>query len=78
MIYNLRAIKNDFFDMHDFDKEKTVLFNCFEISTDMHFASLFFLNERTITILLLIVHLKCTVVHYANLNSSSINKPYLI
>ena len=23
------------------------------------------------------IHLKCTVVHYASLNSSSINKPYL-
>ena len=23
------------------------------------------------------IHLKCVVVHYANINSSSINKPYL-
>ena len=49
----------------------------FEISTEIHYVSSFFLNERNITISLLMIHLKCTVVHYANLNSSSINKPYL-
>ena len=49
----------------------------FEISMEMHFDSLFFLNERNITASLLMIHLKCTVVHYANLNSSSLNKPYL-
>ena len=49
----------------------------FSICTDMHFVSLFFLNERNITTSLLMIHLKCTVVHYANLNSSSKNKPFL-
>ena len=49
----------------------------FEICRDMHFVSLFFLNERNITISLLMIHLKCTVVNYANLNSSSRNKPFL-
>ena len=48
-----------------------------EISTEIHFVSLFFLNERNIATSLLIIHLKCTAVHYANLNSNSINKPYL-
>ena len=43
---------------------------------EMHFVSLFFLNERTITTSLLRIHLKCTFVHYVNLNSSFINKPY--
>ena len=43
----------------------------------MHFISLFFLNKRNITTFLLMIHLKCTVVHYVNLNSSSINKPFL-
>ena len=43
---------------------------------EMHFVSLFFLNERTITTSLLMIHLKCTFVHYVNLNSSFINKPY--
>ena len=43
----------------------------------MHFVSLFFLNERNITSSLLMIHLKCAVVNYANLNSSSINKTYL-
>ena len=43
----------------------------------MHFVSLFFLNKRKITTSLLMIHLKCTVVHYANLNSSSRNKPFL-
>ena len=36
-----------------------------------------FLKERNITTSLLIIHLKCTVVHYANLNSSFTNKPFL-
>ena len=43
----------------------------------MRFISLFLLNERNITTSLLMIHLKCTVVYYANLNSSFINKPYL-
>ena len=38
---------------------------------------LFFLNERNIGTSLLMIHLKCTVAHYTNLNSSSINKHYL-
>ena len=33
----------------------------------MHFVSLFFLNERNITTPLLMIHLKPTSVHYANL-----------
>ena len=44
---------------------------------EMLFVSLFFLHERNITNSFLIIHLKCTAVHYANLNSNSINKPYL-
>ena len=44
----------------------------------MHFVSLFFPNERNITASFLMIHLKCTVVHYANLKSSSIKKPFLI
>ena len=43
----------------------------------MHVVSLIFLNERNFTASPLMVDLKCTVVHYANLNSSSIKKPYL-
>ena len=61
------------FDLHTFDNETTI----FEISIEMHFVSLFFLNERNITTSLLMIHLKYPVVNYANLNSSSINKPYL-
>ena len=49
----------------------------FEVSTEMHFVSLFFLNIRNIVTSLLIVLLKCTAVDYANPNSSSINKSYL-
>ena len=37
----------------------------------------FFLNERNITTSLLMVHLTCTVMHYSNLNSNSINKLFL-
>ena len=36
-----------------------------------------FLNKRNITTSLLMIHFKCIVMHYANLNSSSISKPYL-
>ena len=64
-------------DLHIFDKETAALLNFFEICTEMHFVSLFFLNERNITTSLLMIHLKCTVVHYSNLNSNSINKPFL-
>ena len=44
---------------------------------EMHFVFLFYLNERNITISLMMIHLKFTVKRYANLNSSSINKLYL-
>ena len=43
----------------------------------MHFVSLFFLNKRNIATSLLMIHLKGAAVHYANLNSSSMNEPYL-
>ena len=45
----------------------------------MLFVSLVFLNERNITtsFLILMIRLKCTTVHYANLNLSTINKPFL-
>ena len=65
------------FDLHTFDNETTALLKFFEICTEMHFVSLFFLNERNITTSILIIHLKCTVLHYANPNSSSINQLYL-
>ena len=41
----------------------TVLLKSFEISTEMYFVVLFFLNERNITSSLLMRHLKCAVVH---------------
>ena len=41
------------------------------------FCFFIFLNERNITTSHLMIHLKCTVVHHANLNSSSKNKPHL-
>ena len=56
-------------DLHTFDNETTALLKWFEISTEMQFV-LFLLNERNITTSLLIIHLKCTVAHFANLNSS--------
>ena len=64
------------FNLYIFDKE-TALLIFFGICTEMNFVSLFFLNERNITTSLLMIHLKCTFVHYANLNSSSLNKPFL-
>ena len=65
------------FDLHIFYNETTILLKFFEISKEMHFVSLFFLNERNITTSLAMIHLKCTVAHFANVNSSSINKLYL-
>ena len=38
-------VKN-IFDLHTFDNEKTDLLKLFEISTERHFVSLFFLNEE--------------------------------
>ena len=64
------------FDLHICDKETAALSFFFEICTDMHFI-FFFQHWRNITTSLLMMHLKCTVVHYANLNSSSKNKPFL-
>ena len=52
-------------------------FKNFLISTEIQFVSLFFLNEQNIATSFLVIHLKCSVVHYANLNSSSKNKLYL-
>ena len=57
--------------------ETAALLSLFEICTEMHFVSLFFPKERNITTSLLMIHLKCAVVHYANLNSSSRNKWFL-
>ena len=65
------------FNLYIFDKETAALLIFFGICTEMNFVSLFFLNERNITTSLLMIHLKCTFVHYANLNSSSLNKPFL-
>ena len=70
------ATSQIYFDLHAFDNETTALLNFFEISMEIHFLSLFFLNERKVATSLLMIHLKCTVVHYANLNSSSINKKF--
>ena len=60
-------VKN-IFDLQFSDNETTTLSKSLEICMKMHFVSLFFLNERNI----LMIQLKCTVVHYVNLRSSSI------
>ena len=52
---------------------KSSLLIFFGLCSEMHFVSLFFLKKRNITRSLLMKHLKCTVVHYVNLNPSSIN-----
>ena len=52
------------FDLHTIDNETTTLLKFFENYTEMHFVSLLFLNERNITVSLLIIHLKCTVMRY--------------
>ena len=64
------------FDRYTFYDETTALLKFFEISMEMHFVTLFFLNESYIPTSLFMIHLKYNVVHYAYLNSSSIHKPY--
>ena len=59
-----------------FDNETAALLKISEICKEMHFDSLFFLNEANITTSFLIIYLKCTVVRYASLNSSPVNKPF--
>ena len=71
--YNVTNI----FDLLTFDNKTTALSKKFEISTEMHFVSSFSLNERNIATSLLIIHLKCAVARYVNLNSGFINMPYL-
>ena len=44
---------------------------------EMHFVSLFFLNERKIATSFLMTHLQFTVVHYADLNVRSLDKLFL-
>ena len=44
---------------------------------EMHFVSLFFLNERNIATSFLMTHLQCTAVHYADLNVRSLDKLFL-
>ena len=64
--------------LHIYDNETAALLFFF-----LKFAQIcilflyFFQNERNIKTSLLVVLLKCTVVHYANLNSSSKNKAFL-
>ena len=65
------------FSLNAFDNEMTTLLNFFEISTEMHFDSSVFLNTRNIATSLLMIYLKCTVVVYVYLNSSSKNKTNL-
>ena len=79
----LRVLSNwyhvtNIFDLLICDNETmALLLNFFEICTEMHFVSLFFSKWKKHYNLLLVVRLKCTVVHYANLNSSSKNKAFL-
>ena len=65
------------FDLYIFNNGTTALLKFFEILMEIHFVSLFFPNERNISTSLLMIQLKCTVVHFANQNSSPIKKPYL-
>ena len=58
------------FDLHTFDNQTTALLKVLKFS-------LVFVGEINITTSLLMIQLKYALVHYANLNSSSINKPYL-
>ena len=67
----------DIFYRHVFDNETTALLKNFEICTKMNYNH-DKKNKQTkkISTSFLIIDLKCTVEHYANLNSSPINKPF--
>ena len=64
------------FNLHIFEKGTAAIYSFSGICTEIRFVSLFLLNERNITTSLLVTHLKCTIVRYANLNLSSINKSF--
>ena len=74
-------LRHKCFDLHIFDNETMPLLNFLKIFMEMHFISLFFPNESNIATSLLMIHLKCTVVHYAIMQvahyANSANKPYL-
>ena len=76
-VYRKFYYVTNIFDLHIFDKETVAVLNFLEICIKKHFVSSFFLNEKSIKTSLLMIHLKYTVVHYSNLNSSSISKPFL-
>ena len=49
----------NFFNLYIFDNETMALSKIFQISTEMHFVFLFFVNERNIATLLWMIHSKC-------------------
>ena len=65
------------FDLHIFDNETRALLIFFWNLHRNAFCFFIFLTDRNITNSLLTIHLKCTVVPYANLNSSFLKKPFL-
>ena len=75
----LRILSNfcyvtNIFDLHIYDNETTAHLIFFKFVWICILFLYFFQNERNITTTILIIHLKCTVLHYANLKSSSKNK----
>ena len=52
-------------------------FKSFQNFHENAFCFFIFLKERNITTSLLVIHLKCAVMHYANLNLSTISKSFL-
>ena len=70
-------VLQNFFDLYFFHNETMAPLKFFEISTEILSLYLFEMKERNITTSLLKIYLKYAVVHYANLNSSTINKPDL-
>ena len=65
-------VKN-IFDLQIFGNETTAPLTFLKICIEIRFVSLFFLNERNITILLLMIHLKCAVLK-SSINRQSILK----
>ena len=72
-------LRHNYFDVQIFDNETTALLNIFEICTEMCFVSIFFLNERNITISLLIIATfkEYCFAWYVKLSSRSIIKSFL-
>ena len=76
VLSNFYYVRN-IFELQICDNETATLFIFLKFARICTLFLYFFQNESNIATSLLMIHLKCTVVHYADLNSSTKNKPFL-